>query len=543
MARKRLSMRKIREVLRQKWVRGCSHREVAKSLGMSIGGVSGVVRRAAEADLSWDEVTGLSEEALEERLYAVEPMAGPSRPEPDFAYLHSELKRVGVTLQLLHLEYVEEHPDGYRYSRFCDLYRAWAKKRGLVMRQVHRAGEKLFVDYAGKKPGWVDPGTGEFVPAELFVAVLGASNLTYAEVTTTQQSSDFIESHVHALEFIGGVPGAIVPDQLKTGVRRPCRYEPGIQRTYEDLARHYGTVILPARPRKPRDKAKAEAGVLVAERWILARLRHQTHFSLTSLNQAVGDLCDELNEREMRGYKASRQELFDRLERDALEPLPPEPFVYADWKIARVNIDYHVEVDRHYYSVPFALIHETVEVRMTSRTVEVLHKGQCVAGHRRSYQPGRHTTNPEHMPASHRKHLEWTPSRLISWGRTIGKSTAELVEAILADRPHPEQGYRSCLGILRLAKCYGKERLEAACGRAVAVRARSYRHVDSILKHGLDQMPLFEQAPETPAAPVIHENIRGPEYYDQEGGGDDAGGTDDGEVARNAAGRDGLDVG
>jgi transposase len=542
MARKRLSMRRTREVLRQKWTLGRSHREVARSLGMSIGGVSGVVRRAGAANLSWEQVAELSDEALEERLYAVDAAPRPGRPEPDFAHLHAELKRVGVTLQLLHLEYLEEHPDGYRYSRFCDRYRAWAKKRGLVMRQVHRAGEKLFVDYAGKKPGWVDRRTGEFVPAELFVAVLGASNFTYAEVTATQQSSDFIQSHVRALEFLGGVPGAIVPDQLRSGVRRPCRYEPGIQRTYEDLARHYETAILPARPGKARDKAKVEAGVLVAERWIVARLRHQTHFSLASLNRAVGELCDALNERVMRGYGSSRRELFERLERDALEPLPPERFVYAEWKLARVNIDYHVEIERHYYSAPFGLAREDVEVRVTARTVEIFHKGQCVAGHRRSFTPGRHTTNPEHMPASHRKHLEWTPSRLIGWGRTIGKSTAELIEAILADRPHPEQGYRSCLGILRLARRYGKERLEAACERAVVVRARSYRHVDSILKHGLDQMPLFDRSPEPPAQPVIHENIRGPAYYDPEGG-DDADGTDDGEAARDAAPRDGRHVG
>src|SRR3989441_3187741 len=348
---------------------------------------------------------------------------------------------------------------------------------------------------------------------ELFVAALGASNYTYTEATHTQQVPDWIASPTRAFAFCGGVAAAVVCAQLKSGVVVPCRYEPGLQRTYEDFAEHYGTAILPARPAKPRDKAKIEAGVLVAERWILARLRHETFFSLAALNARIAELLAALNARPMRLYRASRRELFERLDQPQLRPLPAEPFVYGEWKVgARVSIDYHVELHGHYYSVPYALIHELVDACLTAATVELFHRGQRVAAHLRSVVRGRHTTDPAHMPKAHQRHLEWTPTRLITWARTIGAQTAALVEAILADRPHPEQGYRSCLGILRLAKRYGPARLEAACARAGSVAARSYRHVDSILKHGLDQVALPTAAPSL-ALPSTHEHVRGPQYY------------------------------
>jgi transposase len=351
------------------------------------------------------------------------------------------------------------------------------------MRQVHKGGEKLFVDYAGKKPSVIDPGTGELIEVELFVAALGASHLIYAEATLTQQGSDWISSHVRALEYLGGVPKVLVCDQLKSGVAVACRYEPGLQRTYEELARHYQTTILPARPRSPKDKAKVEVAVQVAERWILARLRDESFFSLRELNDRIAELLEEINGRVMRGYDATRRELFERYDRPYLMPLPADRFVFCRWKKAKVNVDYHVAYEKHFYSVPHALLHETVEIRATEHSLEIYHKGRRVASHRRSLQKGRHTTEPAHMPVAHRKHAEWSPSRLIRWGATIGPATASLIEAILEERTHPEQGYRSCLGILRLSKRYGPERLEAACERAVAVKARSYRHVDSILKH------------------------------------------------------------
>ena len=513
MATERLSMRKVREILRQKWALGRTHREVARSLGVSAGAVGSAISRATRAGLSWQEVEGLGEVELEQRLYGVTPAGRTARAVPDCGYLHAERRRPGVTLELLHHEYLEKHPGGYRYTQFCEIYRRWLQRRRLTMRQVHRAGEKMFVDYAGKKPHLVDCRTGQQVEVELFVAALGASSYTYAEATLTQRSADFIASHVRALSFIGGVPAAIVPDQLKSGVSLACRYEPSIQRTYEECASHYGTSILPARPGKPRDKAKVEVAVQVVERWILARLRNQTFFSLEELNERIGQLLEELNNRPMRLYQASRRELFERLDRPALKPLPEQPFVHAEWKLARVNIDYHIEIDHHYYSVPHALRGEKVEARLTAATVEIFHKGPRVASHARSFARGRHTTIAGHMPVAHQKHLQWSPTRLIDWAGKVGSSTARLVEAILAERPHPEQGYRSCLGILRLERRYGNQRLEAACARALVFKARSYRHVESILRNGLDRVPVNPPVREQAQSTSPHENIRGGDYY------------------------------
>ena len=511
MATERLTMRKIREILRHKWVLGRSHRDVATSLSVSVGAVSAAEQRARRAGLDWTSVENLSDEALELKLHGAVAIDR-HRSLPDPATLHTELKRQGVTLQLLHHEYRERHPGGYGYTQFCDHYRRWCQDRRLSMRQLHHGGEKLFVDYAGKKPELVDPATGEVRDVELFVAVLGASNYTFAEATATQQIADWIQSHVHAFEYLGGVTRAVVPDQLKTGITRACRYEPEIQRSYEELALHYGTVILPARPASPRDKAKVEVAVQIAERWILARLRHETFFALPALNQRIRDLLEELNGRTMRHYRASRRALFEQLDRPVLKPLPETRYQHALWKFVRANIDYPVELAGHYYSVPFTLRGQQLEMRHTATTVEVFFHGQRVASHVRSALRGRHTTVAEHMPKSHQAQLEWSPERITRWAHTIGPHTRTLVNAIFADRPHPEQGYRSCLGILRLAKRYGESRLEAACARAVAVRARSYRHLESILKHGLDRVPAPDSSPRDAVA-VAHLNLRGRDYY------------------------------
>lgn len=512
MATERMSMRKVREILRLRWVLGKSVRTTAQSVGVSVGAVSQTTTRAKLVGLTWATTGPLSDDELDERLYGPRG-GGRDRPKPDLVWIHLERKKVGVTLELLHLEYLEQHPDGYRYTTFCDLYRQWLKKHRLSMRQVYRGGEKLLVDYSGKRPSVVDPKTGEVTEVELFVGVLGASNLTYAEATESQKSPAWIASHIHTFEYIGGVPGALVCDQLKSGVIEACRYEPKAQRTYTEMAAHYGTAILPARPGKPRDKAKAEAGVLVAQRWILARLRNERFFSLTALNERIAELLEELNDRPMRRYGGvSRRQLFEQLDRPALSPLPTERFTYAVWHDAKVNIDYHAEYEKHFYSVPFSLVHELVEVHATAMTVEIFHRNQRVTSHVRSYVPGKFTTKPEHMPKSHRDHAEWTPSRLIAWAGKIGTHTKALLEAILDDRPHPEQGYRSCLGIMRLEKRYGAERLDAACRRAVIVRARSYKHVARILKNGLDAQPLPNEVPHDESRPT-HEHVRGSGYY------------------------------
>jgi transposase len=504
-----MSMRNVREIVRQKWLLGHAHRAIAGSVGVSLGTVSQTLARASAAGLTWEAVQGVDDEELERRLYR-SVNAAMDRPEPDCVWIHRERHRPSVTLELLHHEYLERHPNGVRYTTFCDRYREWLGRRGLVMRQVHVAGDKAFVDYSGKKGQIVDATTGEIVDVELFVAVLGASNFTYAEATYTQRGPDWIASHVRALEYFGGVPAALVPDQLKSGVTRACLYEPGVQRTYEELAQHYGTTVLPARPGRPRDKAKVEVAVQIAQRWLLARIRDEVFHSLGELNARIRELLVDLNARVMRRYGKSRRDLFEQMERATLRPLPAPRFEYAEWRKVRVNIDYHVAIDGHLYSVPYRLVHEEVEARVVSDVVEIFHRRSRVAGHRRSYVKGGFTTLTEHMPSAHRAHAEWTPSRILSWAAKVGPGTRDLCDAILADRPHPEQGFRSCLGILRLGKRYGDVRLEAACSRALRVRARSYRHVESILKAGLDRVTATD---EQTTLSLAHENVRGRDYY------------------------------
>jgi transposase len=506
-------MQQVREILRQKLALGRSHRQVAKSLGISPSTVAGVSIDARTLGLDAAAVEALTDVELEEMLY---PKARPScmRAEPDCAALHLELRRPGVTLALLHIEFLAAHPDGLRYTAFCDRYRAWSKRRSPVMRQVHVAGDKLFVDYAGMKPRLVDPVTGELTEVELFVAVLGASNYTYAEATRTQQVGDFVASVARTLSFLGGAPRAIVPDQLKSAVITACRYDPGVQRTTAELGRYYETTILPARPKSPRDKAKVEVGVQIAERWMLARIRNETFTSLGALNAQLAVLTADINGRTMRAYKASRRELFERLDMPALGPLPAVPFEASTWKKVGLNIDYHVAFEHHLYSAPHALRHEDIElwVRATASTIEIFHGRERVAAHLRSYVRGGYTTTPEHMPSSHRAQAEWTPSRILAWADQVGPDARALCEVILRERHHPEWGYRSCLGLFRLEKKYGSARLNAASRRALFAGARSYRPVLTILQHNLDGQPLPE--PEAPAtAGPTHENVRGHDYY------------------------------
>jgi transposase len=506
-------MRKIREVLRLSLGDGLSRRRVGAATGLPYTTVADYLVRARAAGLAWPLPDGLDDAALEARLFSsAGPPAARTRPLPDWATVHRELRRTGVTLQLLWIEYRERHPDGYGYTQFVEHYRRWARHLDVVMRHEHRAGEKLFVDYPGATLPIVDPDTGEIHPAQLFVAALGASSYTYAEATASQALPDWIAAHVRCFEFLGAVPAVVVPDNLRSGVTEADRYEPEINRTYAELAAHYGTAIIPARPRKPRDKAKVEAAVLVATRWIIAALRNRTFFSLGEANAAIAERLAWLNGRPFKRLPGSRASLFAELDAPALRPLPARRFEYAVWTRAKVSIDYHVEIDRHFYSVPYRLVGEQAEVRTSATTVELYVKGRRVASHLRSHSRGRHTTEPAHMPEAHRRHLEWSPGRIVRWAEQTGPATGGLVGAILASRPHPEQGYRSCLGILRLGRRYGPERLEAACARALVIGARSYRSVDSILKRGLDRSPL----PEPPAAAGIghHENVRGGSYYE-----------------------------
>ena len=512
MGAKRLRMRKLREILRLKYERRMRHRAIARACGVGVGTVSEYVSRARRVGLSWPLPPDLDDRTLEARLFAA-PEPKRERIPPDVARIHQELKRTGVTLHLLWEEYFEVHPDGYRYSQFCEIYRRWAKKLKPSMRQVHRAGEKTFIDFSGKRPHIVDRRTGEQIPVELFVAVLGASSLTYAEAVESQKLPHWVGIHTRMVDYFGGSTEIWVPDQLKSGVTKSCRYEPEVNRTYQDLAEHYGTVVIPARPRKAKDKAKVESAVLVAQRWILARLRDQTFFSITELNQAIWKLLEELNDRPMQKLGATRRQLYERLDKPALKPLPPQRYELAEWKRCRVNIDYHIGVDHHYYSVEHQLVGEEVEARYTSSIVEIYYKGKRITSHRRSHERGRHTTKAEHMPRSHRAHAEWTPSRLIRWAGKTGPATGRLVAEILRSRPHPEQGYRACLGIMRLGRRYGTERLEAASLRADHLRSYSYRTVKNILSSSQDRLPFDDREEATSPPTPVHANIRGASYY------------------------------
>ena len=456
--------------------------------------------------------TTLSDTELERQLFPPPP-PGPqaTRALPDWAVAHRELRRPGVTLMLLWEAYRAVHPQGFGYSWFCEHYRAWAGKLDVVMRQTHRAGEKLFVDYAGQTAEVIDRTSGEVRTAQIFVAVLGASNYTYAEATWTQALPDWIGSHVRAFRFFAGVPEILVPDNLASGVSRAHRYEPDLNPTYAELANHYGVAVVPARVRRPRDKAKAEAGVQVVERLILAALRHRTFFSLSELNAAIAELLERLNRRPFKKLPGSRREAFEAIDQPALRPLPAVAYVYATWKRVRVHIDYHVEVDGHYYSVPYALVKQPLDARLTAKTVECFHKGQRVASHLRSPLKGRHTTVAAHMPKAHRAYAEWTPQRLVRWAEQTGPATAGVITHILAHRPHPQQGFRSCLGILRLGERYGPERLEAACRRALQLNVCRYNSIESILRRGLDRQPLPHQ--QELSLPPAHDHLRGPDYY------------------------------
>jgi transposase len=507
-------MRKIRELLRLHLGEGLSRRQAAIAAGMPYATAADHLARAERAGLGWPLPPELDDADLEARLF-VPPSARPPtelRPVPDWPTVHRELRRKGVTLQLLWLEYREDHPDGFGYSWFCQTYRAWQGRLDRVMRQEHRAGEKLFVDFAGMTLPITDPDSGEVWQAELFVAVLGASNYTHVEALASQALPHWIGAHVRTFEALGGCPAIVVPDNLRSGVTSPHRYEPVINRSYAEMAAHFGCAVIPARPFRPRDKAKAEQGVLLAERWVLAALRQRTFFSLGEANAAIAERVAWLNARPFKKLPGSRLELFETIDRPALRPLPAQRYEYAEWKTAKVNIDYHLEVGRHWYSVPHGLVGSHCDIRVTAGIIEVFHRGHRVASHPRNGQQGRFTTEPAHMPEAHRRHAAWTPGRIVAWAEKTGPATGLLVTAIMASRPHPEQGFRSCLGIMRLGHRYGEARLEAAAARAFAVRAHSYRSVESILKAGLDGQPLPGTEPVTTIG--HHANVRGPAYYE-----------------------------
>jgi transposase len=514
-------MQKIKDVLRLHLAGGVtSRRQLARIVGCSKTAVSDCLRRAHVAGLShWPAVEGLDEEELERRLYpsqANTQLKGRRpRPEPDWSEVRAELARRDhhVTLALLWQEYKAQHADGYQYSQFCDRYRRFEKKLSVVLRQAHRGGEKTFVDFCDGIP-LIDATTGELIPTELFVGALGASSYTFATATLSQELPVWLDCHVRMYEYFEGVSALTICDNLRSGVTHPDRYEAEVNAAYRDFAAHSGTCVFPTRVRKPRDKGKVEAAVLVSQRWILAALRHRRFYHLDEMNAAISQLLTKLNSRVMRHVKQSRRELYERLDRPALKPLPARRYEYAEHKEVKANIDYHIEFDAHFYSVPYTMVGEEFWCRATHHTVELFHKGKRITSHVRSFVKYGYSTHPEHRPASHRAHLEWTPSRLISWGQKIGPHTAAVVEHVLRSRPHPEQGYRSALGLLRLSNRFGTTRLEQACERAIALGSAGYRTVKIILKRRMEAaaLPDQDQTPDATAG-LGAANVRGRRYY------------------------------
>lgn len=513
MPTERLSMRRIRDLLRLRYAQGLSSRAIAAALSISKGAVGAYLSRVRAAGLSWPLPPELDDDdALELLLFPGQIGSRvPERPVPDWGAVDRELRRKGVTRALLWEEYRAAHPDGYGYAWFCEHYEAWKGRVRPTMRQTHLGGDKVFIDFSGDGIEIVDPLTGEVTEARLFVAAMGASSYTYAEARPAETLEDWIGAQVNLFAFLGGVPRMVVPDNPRAVIVAPDRHEPGLNRTMAAMAEHYGVAVLPARPRRPRDKAKAEAAVLVAQRWIIARLRNRRFFSIEEVNAAIRPLVDEINTRIMRGYGASRADLFATLDRPALSPLPEEPYVFARWSRPRVAPDYHVEIEGFFYSVPFGLIRETVEARATERTVEIFHRGRRVASHARGVgRRGGHVTDPAHMPSAHRRYAEWTPARMLAAAEAAGPSVAAFCEAVMAARPHPEQGFRTCFGVLSLEKTYGRARLDAACRRGLQIGARSVSSIRSILKTGLDQA-FLDLTPD--AQPLRHANIRGQRYF------------------------------
>jgi transposase len=517
----RHSMRKVREVLRLKYELGRSHMQIGTSVGMSRCSVDKYVKRAEAAGLSWQDAKEMSDVDVERLLFQHVGRNTPCARAPiDLGWVHTEMHKKGVTLQLLWTEYQEAVKDGtpqqrpYGYSQFCDLYAEFRQKLSPSMRQTHRAGEKAFIDFSGKKPRIKDPATGEVTEVELYVMVLGASSYTYAEATRTQGLADFVGATVRALEYFGGVPEMLVPDQLKSAVKRADWCEPEINATTAEMAQHYGTAVVPARPGKPKDKAKVEQGVLLSQRWILACLRNRTFFSLEELNAAIRERLEVLNAKPFKKLAGSRRTAFEALDRPALSPLPARRYELATWRLdVGVNIDYHVELEGRYYSVPCALIQEKVDLRLTATVVEIFRRGVRVASHVRSFGPkGTAVTAPEHRPRSHREFGEWPPERLIAWAGKAGASTAAVAEAILGRGPHVEAGRRACLALVRMGERYGKERLEAACERALGIGNPTRKSVEAILKSGLDRAAPRARAE---SKSVTHENIRGGAYFDR----------------------------
>ena len=506
-------MRQLREILRLRLHADLSMRQIKHSLRISLGAIQKVTSKAQAQNLDWSAIEALNDQELARLFYpASDTRTSGDLALPDWVDVHRELRRKGVTKHLLWEEYSQQYPNrSYSYPQYCHLYQVWVKKQRRSMRQVHKAGDKLFVDYAGQTVPIINGNTGEIRMAEIFVAVLGASNYTYCEATWTQSLPDWLGSHVRTFDFLGGVPKLVVPDNLKSGVTKACRYDPDLNASYQQLAAHYGVAIMPARPYKPQDKSKAEVGVQIIERWILARLRHHSFFSLAELNQCIRALLAEANNKPFKQLKGTRQQWFDSLDKPALGELPKQVYQYTDIKIVKVSIDYHVQYNQHLYSVPHHLVGEKLELHATAQLVELFFHHQRVSSHVRKYHPGT-TTVAEHMPVGHARHQQWTAARLMNWAKDLGDEALVWVQAQLKQKQHEQQAYRVCLGLLNLSRSYPAQRVNNACRIANHHKLYRLKQIKSILSSNQDQL-LGDSKEQLSLLPQSHENIRGPEGF------------------------------
>lgn len=516
-------MEKIKETLRLKFKNKMKHREIAQILKISPSLVSVYSQAYLKSNISWDIVTTLSEDALRSRIFPPRvkkdasgaPLSGPSI---DFKTIYEELKRKGVTLQLLWEEYIEQHSGKkcLSYSHFCRRYKHWLKKQSPVMRHIHRAGEKMLVDYSGKKmPIIIDDRTGEVRYAEIFVAVLGCSGYTYVEATWTQKLRDWIESHVNAFTFFGGVTTLIIADNLKSASSKACRYDPEVNKTFMEFSKYYGSAVLLTRPVKPRDKAKVESHILIVQRWILAALRNEKFYNLNHLNYRIKELLKIFNEKPFKKLEGTRRSWYLQYDKPHLKPLPEKRYEYVEYKKVKVNIDYHVEVEHHFYSVPYKYIGFYLMAHNNLKTIALYLQGERVAVHPYSTRKGGFTTLSSHMPRHHKIVREWSPERFLNWSRRIGPQTEALIMAIQARCQHPEQSFRPSLGILNLEKSYSASRLEVACGLALKENLPRHKTVANILKNGLDCGGNCAPENKFKTKSIQHENIRGAEYYQE----------------------------
>jgi transposase len=520
MAQERLAMKDIKELLRLRFGLGLSQRQTAKASGFGRTTVQEYEERAKRGNLtSVEEFEKLSADEIYERLgfkckpgFATVPLS--AKPLPNWKQIREDICRhKHVTMLLLWTEYKEQHPEGYQYSQFCDLYKQWSKKLSLTMRQEHKAGEKIFIDYAGSTVDIVDSDTGAVKTAQIFVSCLGGSSYVYAEATMSQGMCDWLMSHRRMVEFYGGVSEILVPDNLKSGVTKADRYEAGVNKAYVEFCEHYGTCVIPARSGKPKDKAKVEVSVQIVSRWIIAALRNRTFYSLAELNEAIRELLIRINNRKMRHIGKSRLELFDSLEKTLLKPLPSKPYEFGEWKKVTANIDYHIEFSDVFYSVPHHLTGESLWVRGTNSVIEIYKNLERIASHRRSFRKGKFITDPSHRPVTHQEHAKWTPERIVSWATSKGDIVGEFVKKLIASKAHAEQGFRSSLGIIRLADKYGEIRLRAACAKAIRIESINYQTVKNMLVNNMESLRPTDEELQKSFFEIDHENVRGESYY------------------------------